>query len=183
MEMNLPTSVQRLGRFIALIVFISAAAAGAAFAQSSDRGGFTFLVSLGAGIQSDAALEETKAGIAGINFGVGGFIKPNMAILGRLSGTSASYDTDFGEISQTSGVFGPSLQYWMNDKVYVEGGVGVGFWNIEDGNDQGLGVLLGAGYTVWNRGKHNLQVAVEYAPVLTDTKVHNFGFTFGYQLF
>lgn len=161
-----------------------AAAVGTAAAQTSpDRGGFTFLVNLGAGIQSDAALEETKVGIAGINFGVGGFFKPNLAILARLSGTSASYDTAFGEISQTSGVFGPSVQYWTSDKVYVEGGVGFGYWNIEDGNDRGLGLILGAGYTVWNRGKHNLQVGVEYAPVFTDTKVHNFGFTFGYQLF
>ena len=177
------TSANQLARVFALTAIICAAAAGNAAAQSPDRGGFTFLVNLGAGIQSDSALEETKTGLAGLNVGVGGFFTPNLAIMGRFSGTSATYDTVSGEFSQRSGVVGPSLQYWANDKLYVEGGVGLGWWSVEDDSDRGLGLILGAGYTVWNRGKHNLQVGVEYAPAFTDTAVHNFGITFGYQLF
>jgi Outer membrane protein beta-barrel domain len=180
----LPISVHRLALLFALSTVIIVAGVSNAAAQASpDRGGFTLLVNLGAGIQKDTALDETGKGLAGLNLGLGGFIKPNLAIMARFSGTNASYETPFGDVGQTSGVVGPSLQYWTSDKVYVEGGVGIGIWNVEDESDQGLGLILGAGFTVWNRGKHNLQVGFEYAPVFTDAKIHNIGITFGYQLF
>jgi hypothetical protein len=45
-----------------------------------------------------------------------------------------------------------------------------------------LEVRLGAGFSVFNRGKHNLQVGFQYAPAFTDPgTVHSIGFTFGYQ--
>ena len=177
--------VSRLTKLVALSAFIVAVTAGNALAQTSpDRGGFTFLANLGAGIQHDTAIEETGVGVGGVNFGIGGFVTPNLAILGRYSGTSVSYDTPVGDIGQISGVFAPTLQYWAGDKVYLEGGVGAGVWVAEDESNSGLGLILGAGFTVWNRGKHNLQLGVEYAPAFTDPgTVHNFGITFGYQLF
>jgi hypothetical protein len=43
-------------------------------------------------------------------------------------------------------------------------------------------LILGAGVTIFNRGKHNLQLGVQYSPAFTDPgTVHNMGFTFGYQ--
>jgi hypothetical protein len=55
---------------------------------------------------------------------------------------------------------------------------------VEGEADRGLGLILAAAFTVFNRGKHNLQVGVEYAPAFTEPgAVHNFGITFGYQLF
>ena len=177
-------SVQRIAQLVALSVVIVAASVSNAAAQTSpDKSGFTLLVNLGVGFQNDSALAENGVGLAGLNLGVGGFFKPNLAILGRLSGTNVSYETPFGDVGQVSGVVGATLQYWTSDKVYLEGGAGVGFWSVEDESDRGLGLILGAGYTIWNRGKHNLQVGVEYAPVFTDGKIHNFGFTIGYQLF
>ena len=140
-------------------------------------------MNLGVGIQSDTAVEESAVGLAGLNLGVGGFFKPNLAILGRFSGTNVNYETPFGDFGQVSGVLGGTLQYWTSDKLYVEGGAGMGLWNADGDSERGLGLILGAGYTVWNRGKHNLQVGVEYAPVFTENAVHNFGITFGYQLF
>ena len=177
-------SASRFALAVALSAVMVGVAAGNAAAQTSpDRSGFTLLVNLGVGIQNDTELEDNGVGLAGINFGVGGFIKPNLAILGRFSGTSASYETPFGDARQVSGVIGPTLQYWATDKVSVEGGGGVGYWSVEDESDRGFGLILGVGYSVWNRGKHNLQVGLEYAPVFTEGTVHNFGFTIGYQLF
>jgi hypothetical protein len=175
----------RLTQLVALSAIIVAVTAGNASAQTSpDRGGFTFLVNLGAGIQNDKGIEETGVGVGGLNFGIGGFATPNLAILARYSGTSVSYDTPVGDIGQISGVFAPTLQYWASDKVYLEGGVGAGVWVAEDESNSGLGLILGAGFTVWNRGKHNLQLGFEYAPAFTDPgTVHNVGITFGYQLF
>jgi len=180
----LPKSAQRLAQLVALSLVIVAATVSNAAAQSSpDRGGFTLLVNLGVGFQNDSALAENGVGLAGLNFGAGKFVNSKTAILGRLSGTNASYETPFGDVGQVSGVLGGTVQYWTSDKVYVEGGAGLGFWSVEDESDRGLGLILGAGYTIWNSGKHNLQVGVEYAPVFTDSKIHNFGFTIGYQLF
>jgi len=153
--------------------------------SSAGRGGFTVLVGLGTGIQHDSALEETKAGLAGLNFGVGGFLSENLALMFRISGTNVRYD--FGgsdEFRQVSGVGGASLQYWLSNRVNVEAGVGGGFWSVEDEQDTGAGLILGTAATIFNRGNHNVQVGVEYAPAFTDSgTVHNIGITLGYQLF
>lgn len=142
------------------------------------------MVNLGAGIQNDTGIEETAVGLAGANLGLGGFVTPNLAIMARVSGTNVSYDTIFGDIAQVSGVLAPTLQYWANDRVSLEGGVGMGFWNAEGESSTGVGLILGVGFTLFNRGKHNLQLGLEYAPAFTEPgSVHNFGITFGYQLF
>jgi hypothetical protein len=145
---------------------------------AAERGGFTLLVDLGVGIQKDDGVGDSAAGVAGLNVGVGAFLTKNLALMFRFSGTDVSYD----RYSQVSGVVGPMVQYWLSDRINVRAGGGLGFWSSDDQSDHGFGLILGAGVTVFNRGKHNLQVGFEYAPAFTDGKVHNFGITFGYQL-
>jgi hypothetical protein len=104
----------------------------------------------------------------------------------RISGTNVSYDfdSDFGlvHVSQVSAVAGPTLQYWASDRFNVEAGLGGGLWESEGESESGFGLILGAAVTIFNRGKHNLQLGVEYAPAFTDPgTVHNVGFTLGYQ--
>ena len=171
----------RLRMAIAAAWFL-AIAGGPAFAQ--DRGGFTALVDIGAGVQRDSAIDETGFGLAGLNLGVGGFVTGDLALLFRIAGTNVNYDLgEFGDYRQTSGFIGPSAQFWLSDRFNVEAGGGFGFWRGEnDEDDTGLGLLLGAGVSIFNRGKHNLQVGTYYAPAFTDPgTVHSFGFTFGYQ--
>ena len=152
-------------------------------ATAQDRGGFTALVDLGVGVQNDSAIEESAVGLAGINAGVGAFLNRDLALLFRISGTNVSYELGGGDYGQTSGVTGAALQYWLSDRFNVEAGGGVGFWSgSTDENNHGLGLIVGAGFSVFNRGKHNLQVGVQYAPAFTEPgTVHNLGFTFGYQ--
>ena len=143
------------------------------------------LVGLGAGIQHDASFEETKVGLAGLNLGVGGFLSEDLALMFRISGTNVNYDFGGGdEFRQVSGVGGASLQYWLSNRFNVEAGVGGGFWTVEDEQESGLGLILGAAATIFNSGKHNLQIGFEYAPAFTDPgTVHNVGITLGYQFF
>lgn len=152
-------------------------------AVAQDRGGFTALVDIGVGVQDDSAIEETAVGLAGLNAGVGGFLNENLALMFRIAGTNVTYNLGDVDYGQASGVAGPSLQYWLSDRLNVEAGGGVGFWSGSTGDDnQGLGLILGAGFSLFNRGKHNLQVGVQYAPAFTEPgTVHNVGFTFGYQ--
>jgi hypothetical protein len=167
-------------RRLAVCVIAFAIASERTFAQ--DRGGFTAIVDLGLGVQHDSAIAETGGGVAGLNFGVGGFLNQNLALMFRLSGTSVVYDLG-GEYGQISGVMGPALQFWLSDKFNVEAGGGIGYWRGDgDEDNQGLGLILGAGITIFNRGKHNLQLGVQYAPAFTEPgTVQNIGFTFGYQ--
>ena len=167
-------------RILVLSALAVLVAAGRSDAQ--DRGGFTALVDLGLGVQSDSAIEETAVGLGGLGFGVGAFLNPNLAVMFRLTGTSVTYDLgeDYG---QSSGVGGGAVQYWLSDKLNVEAGAGLGYWRGDnDDSSRGLGLILGAGMSVWNRGKHNLQAGAHYLPAFTDPgTVHNFLFTLGYQ--
>lgn len=152
-------------------------------AVAQDRAGFTALVDIGAGIQNDSAIEETAVGLSGINAGVGGFLNENLALMFRIAGSNVGYDLGGADYDQVSGFAGPSLQYWLSDRINVEAGAGVGYWTgSTDEDNQALGLIFGTGFSVFNRGKHNLQVGVHYAPAFTEPgTVHNFGVTFGYQ--
>jgi hypothetical protein len=144
-----------------------------------DRGSFTLMLDVGLGLQHDGYIGQTQQGVAGLNLGIGGFLTDKTALMFRLAGTTASY----GHFQQSSGVMAPTLQYWIDDRLYVDGGVGIGFGGVYDSTDGGLGFILGAGYAVLNRGKHNLQIAIEYTPAFTEPEaVHSLGVTVGWQL-
>ena len=155
--------------------------AGRAYAQ--DRGGFTALVDVGIGVQNDTAIEESAVGLAGLGFGVGAFVTEDLGLMFRLTGTNVTYDLDGTDYGQSSGFIGPALQFWLSDKLNVEGGAGFGYWRGDNDDDsRGLGLILGAGLSILNRGKHNVQLGIQYLPAFTDPgTVHSFGVTLGYQ--
>ncbi len=172
----------KMARIVVLALLTILLADGPAFAQ--ERGGFTALVDLGVGVQHDTSIEETAVGLAGLNVGAGAFLTRNLALMFRLAATNVSYDFGpAGDYRQVSGIVGPALQYWVSDRFNVEAGAGFGFWSAgSDEDETGLGLLLGAGVTVFNRGRHNLQFGIQYVPAFTDPgAVHNVGFTLGYQ--
>ena len=163
----------------ALLVVPSAASA----QQQPEHSGFTLMLNIGAGLQDDGALPESQVGLAGLNLGIGGFVSERVAIWFRASGTNAAYSTPQGDVTQVSGFGGPAVQYWATERVALEGGVGIGFWDIEGTNEGGLGLMLGASYVFWTNGGHSLFVGAEYAPAFTDPEtIHNYGLVFGWQL-
>jgi hypothetical protein len=139
---------------------------------------------MGLGIQSDTGSAESAIGLSGLNVGLGGWATDKLAIVARIVGTNVPYDVGvLGEVRQVSGVAAPAIQFWPGGRGYLEAGVGLGFWDADGfASDSGVGLVLGAGFSILNRGKHNLVVGVAYVPVFTDTAVHNFGINFGYQL-
>ena len=135
-------------------------------------------MSLGAGVQDDGAYPESKTGLAGLNLGIGGFLNEQTALWFRVSGTTASYEG----VTQSSGFGGPAIQYWVSPKFAIEGGAGVGFWDIEGVNESGLGILLGGTFVFWTNGSHSFSVGAELASAMTDPEsVQNFGFVLGWQ--
>jgi hypothetical protein len=149
--------------------------------QASGARGFTALVNIGVGFEHDA-FYGAGAGLAGLNFGIGGFVTPNVAILFRFSGTSVEFaDT---VVSQTSGVIGATVQIWVTSRWAIEVGGGFGSWTDSDGLSDGSGgLILGVSTVVFERGSHHLTLGAEYAPVFTENMVHNIGVMFGYQFF
>ena len=173
--------VRVLSAVLLSVVFLVPSVAEAQRAPEHD--GFTLLLNIGVGTQKDPALSESMtAGLAGINLGIGGFLNERAALWFRVSGTVASHDIGVGSVTQTSGFAGPALQYWTSERFAVEGGLGLGYWDVEGTNESGLGALLGASYVFWTNGGHSLSVGAEYAPAFTDPDtVHNFGVVFGWQ--
>jgi len=83
------------------------------------------------------------------------------------------------------GCLGPSLQYWIGDRAFVGGalGVAVATGTIVD-SEWGVGGSLRAGYSVYARGHHALHVAVEvvHGDFLHDLATDGVGLQLGWQL-
>jgi hypothetical protein len=150
-------------------------------ADQSGRG-FTIAGDVGVGIQHDAFFEATEVGLGGVNVSAGWFVSDKLAVMFRATGTRVTFSD--ANIVQTSGVIGGVIQYWVSDKIAIEAGAGSGWWSDDNNtSDRGFGLILGVQCIVWERGSHHLFISGEYLPVLTDSKVHNFAVTFGYQFF
>ncbi|MEX2049244.1 MAG: hypothetical protein WEB90_06675 [Gemmatimonadota bacterium] len=147
-----------------------------------DRGGFTLLLDAGLGFQRDGYFGRTEAGFTGLNLGIGGFLTRDLALLFRVSGTTVDYDG----LGQTSGVGGPTAQLWLNDRLHLAAGLGIGFWAVRglsgESSDPSFGLILGAGYLPIAWGRHALRFGVEYAPAFTQPNlVHNLALSLGWQ--
>jgi hypothetical protein len=167
---------------MAALVVCHPTAAQEAGASGADRGGFTLLLNMGVGYQSDEKLPGNETGLAGLNLGIGGWLTDELVLWFRASGTNV----DIGNERQTSGVGAVALQYWVSERVNVEAGLGFGFWDIGDFDDEpetGSGIMLGVGVPFFTSGRHSLQAGLEYAAAFTDPyTVHSLGLTFGWQL-
>jgi hypothetical protein len=155
-----------------------------------DRGGFTLFLSLGYGWQADSSLDETAAGLAGLNLGVGGFVTDDLALMFRISGTNVTYEftgstaSADSTIDSVSGTGTLSAQYWLTDRFNIEGGLGYGAVDNDVREETGFGLLVAAGYAVIIQRRLGLQAGIEYAPVFIHSEpVHNIGFNVGFQLF
>lgn len=165
---------------------------------ASFRNGLTGELNLGLGFiwarNGDGQESDTEVALAGLSAGIGGWINPQMALTLRVAG--ATYSTDFGPSTArfTTGVIGPSLQYWLDDRLWIGGGAGLGFAaiTIDDANEQpdpetGFGLDLRAGYTFSTGSANTFNVSVEYNPTFFDVEggssiqINSFGILFGYQ--
>jgi hypothetical protein len=174
---EIPMAATSLIRLFALVLALISLPSLAS--AQADRGGFTLLLNGGLGAQADTEIDDAALGLSGLNLGLGGFVAPKLAVLGRFSGTNVNYDL----FEQSSGVWGATVQYWARDRAAIEVGAGFGYWRAEGFDDTGFGLILGTHFTIVNRGKHNFQAGLEYAPAFTTNPVHNIGITFGYQFF
>lgn len=188
-------------RFLFLVFLVLVISAPMAHAQ--DRGGFTFIMTLGYGLQSGGEIKVgdyygsgnartygggTYSSLAGLNLGIGGFVAKDTALMLRLSGTdfTAKYlDEGYSEneTDVVSGVAVLGVQHWATDRFNWEAGAGYGIFSWEDHDEMGVGFMLGAAYSFYQNGKVNLQLGIEDALVTGHAQtVNSLGFCFGFQV-
>jgi hypothetical protein len=150
------------------------------------RSGMTYEVAAGLGllhVPDGLGDSATEAGLSGLNIGIGAFLSPTWALTLRATGLIVSDD---GDVSMT-GFFGPSLQLWASDHVWLRGGVGVGYaigFGDDPGATSGLALDTGLGYS-WSSqtaSRNAYSVSVELIPTfLSGTTVTNASLLVGYQ--
>ncbi|MBK6849055.1 MAG: hypothetical protein IPG96_16485 [Proteobacteria bacterium] len=142
--------------------------------RGPERKGFTLQLELSGGgstlLARGQGSDETEAGL-GFNLGLGGFLTPRIALLGRLATfdwgiTTADYDEGM------SVLLGAALQWWMHDRVYLEGGVGVATTGVaprggETDDQSGMGLSLGVGYSAVNLWHHAFGLFAQFTPLFT----------------
>jgi hypothetical protein len=152
------------------LVFRNAAAQGN---DAFQRKGFVFGISAGAGYMHTSIPTNKNSGQAGMayNWKVGSSLNSRLAIL--LQGAITTYQYQGHEDSPRARLRGfegliPSAQYWVSDRVWVTGGIGLGmdtpvFYDVKDereGKYYGGGVktILGTGYEIWQRKNKTIDI-------------------------
>ncbi len=94
------------------------------------REGLTLELGIGASVMAldnaPAEAARDNVGLAPLSLGIGGFLSPDVALTFRMTGTSSFRDRGAGLEQTVLGFYGPSLQYFVSDDLFVSGGVGLG---------------------------------------------------------
>lgn len=93
------------------------------------RSGFTFELGLGGSfthVDSDPRVEGAKFGLAPLSFGIGGFLSRNVALTFRATGASLFQNRGGMTEQVLVGSYGPSLQIYVTENVFVGAGAGIG---------------------------------------------------------
>jgi hypothetical protein len=138
-----------------------------------NRRGFTLGLSLGGGATYSSPKNgnaQTQGGIGGLNLLIGGFINPNLALVGTIVGVN------FGPFDKSldhgfAGVACVAVEYWLSDHVNFLGGAGVGDLNVQqygvENKEGGLGLLAGFNYFPFAVAHHGLGLAIDITPFFT----------------
>ena len=153
-----------------------------AFAQNKneiERNGFVFGISWGI---ADSNLNfpgknQNNTNLA-LNWKIGYMINPKLALL--LNGAVSIYEynlSDRKRLRDFGGVF-PSAQYFVSDKFWILGGIGVGtdapvFYDLKPDNTietkyySGIGAVTSAGYEIYRKKGFalDLQARINYSTV------------------
>ena len=162
------------------------------------RKGFVFGTSIGSAVTSiqfpTTSQDETDVAI---DFKVGYMLHAKLALL--LTSNVSIYDyAGFGrDRKRDFGIVAPSVQYWLHNKLWLLGGIGIGgdnpvFWDVKNPDDDpletkyyaGLGVVTSVGYEVY-RSKHNFAIDIKAKAMYRNVNLqegHSTGFSYGLLL-
>lgn len=144
------------------------------FAQNKDndttksREGFMFEISLGAGIigiedsEGIQTFDDTQGGISFPDLKIGYMLNDRLAITAAMPGMIYEFQNN----DRHFGAFVPSLQYWVKDKWWIHGGVGLtldgpALYDISDDNDDwnlGCSFMASTGYEVYRKRRFSMNL-------------------------
>jgi hypothetical protein len=136
-------------------------------------------------ISADGGGSETETGLSGLNFQLGAYVNPDLAVSLRVSGTT--FSTEFSDTTLISGFLGVNAQYFVAPKIFVGGGAGIGILTTDqEDTDSETGLALNgrAGYEILQFSGSALLLALEITPGFYDGgRVTSIGFQIGWQSF
>ncbi len=149
------------------------------------RQGMTFEANLGIGWihGSDGSdSETTEISLGGLDLGVGGWLNPTTALTARIAGVTSSFDG----VRVTSGALLAAGQFWIDDHLWVGGGLGIGVLSVTDrfasDSETGVGLEARAGYTFASGSENTFNASIEVIPTFLDSmRATSIAFLFGYQ--
>jgi hypothetical protein len=140
---------------------------------------FTIEASLGAGVMLAGKDVSGRFGIAPIGVTLGTFVYDKLAVGVRLSG--AVY---VGDPAAANSFIGIVVQPWLSERVFLEGGLGIGVLHPDLGDlgatEQGFGLCLRGGYGFTRLGRHGFAIVLEAYPSFYSSR-SLFGATLGVQ--
>jgi hypothetical protein len=110
---------------------------------------------------------QTEASLSFPNIKIGAMLSKRTALLLYLPGSIYTFKEEGRERDRGFEGIIPSVQFWLKDRWWVLGGVGLGvdapaFYDIQDEDERkfyfGSSVIAGTGYEVWRKGKFALDV-------------------------
>lgn len=134
------------------------------------RSGFIFGTAFGASslqLNTNNLSKETQYSISFPNFKIGSMISNRSAVLVYLPGSIYRYKLEGRERDRGFEGIIPSYQYWMNNRWWVLGGIGLcldapAFYDIKNEEERkfyfGPSAITAVGYEVWSKGKFALDV-------------------------
>lgn len=173
------------GLLIALFTVFTLTSYGQQFENTVKRKGFVIGLGAGAGVisiaDSDAEnpFDDAQGGISLPNLKIGWMLNERTALLATFPGLI--YDYEGKDRSFES--FMPSLQYWVSDRWWVNGGIGLAmdfpaFYEVDDFKDEewnfGCAVAASTGYEIYQKKNFtiDLQTKVHLGRVFLDDERH-----------
>lgn len=142
------------------------------------RSGFTSELGLGiahTSVSNEGGGGVSKIGLAPLSFSLGGFVTPDLAIMGRAAGTSFFGEDRNGKLVQTGNLFyGVVMQGWLSESFFVGGGVGYMIYGLNpliSPNARmvaGWGLTARGGWSFASTRHHSFDLVLELFPSFYD---------------
>ncbi|MCE9578829.1 MAG: hypothetical protein K8W52_37235, partial [Deltaproteobacteria bacterium] len=126
--------------------------------------------------------DTSPLSLGGLDLGVGGWASPQLAITGRIAGVT--WSENGGRL--TSGALLGAAQYWIDDHLWIGGGLGIGVGVVSGTNTSeshtGFGLEARAGYTFSATTENTFNASIEIMPTFVDdVTLTSIALLFGYQ--
>jgi hypothetical protein len=153
------------------------------YTKDTNRKGLVFGLSTGLGYSILKFPEKNQNDIGiGLDIKFGYMIQSNLAILLTSNVTVYDYSGYGRDRKRDFGILAPSVQYWVGDKFWVLGGIGIGgdspvFWDIKNPDSDaletkyysGLGVITSVGYEIYQ--KKNFAIDLKTKIIYRNVKI------------